>query len=71
MVILQQALGRILGLNPVGARVWDLIDGQRSGADLAALIAAEFQHAEEQVAADVVRFLQELAAAGLIEVSAR
>jgi hypothetical protein len=67
MVILQQGAGRILGLNRVGARVWDLIDGRRSSDELTVAIAAEFGEPEARVAGDVVQFLHELSAAGLID----
>lgn len=62
--------GRMLrGLNPVGSRVWQLIDGQRSVRAVAEVIAAEFQVALSVVLADVEAFLADLHARRLIVIS--
>ena len=54
-------------LNPVGTRIWELLDGGRQAADLAAQIAAEFEVTPEAAAHDVGEFLEALDAAAMIE----
>jgi hypothetical protein len=53
------------GLNAVGSRVWELIDGRRSVDEIAALVAGEFQVAPEAAARDVRAFVETLLAKGL------
>ena len=47
-------------LNPVGARLWDLIDGRRTLADLAEALSAEYAVGLEQARADVQTFCEDL-----------
>lgn len=54
------------GLNAVGSRVWELIDGARSVAEIAATIAREFDVAPEVAARDVGAFVEALLAKGLV-----
>ena len=54
------------GLNAVGSRVWELIDGRRSVEDLAAAIAREFEVTPDVAARDVSAFVGELLAKGLV-----
>ncbi len=54
-------------LNPVATFVWSQLDGRRTVADLAALVAAEFDTTEAVARQDIEVFLQELAEAGLVE----
>jgi hypothetical protein len=66
MVVLQADAGELIGLNPVGARVWELIDGARTVEEIIAAVAAEFRVAPDRVAPDVEAFLAELSRAALI-----
>jgi hypothetical protein len=66
-VILSLDTKVLRGLNPVGARVWELIDGQRSLDAMAQQIAQEFDVEPARALADVERFVQELLARGLVE----
>lgn len=53
--------GRILrGLNPTAARIWELIDGRRTAAEIAHQIAIEFAASRERVAEDLLSFLSAL-----------
>ncbi len=54
------------GLNAVGSRVWELIDGRRSVDEIAALVAGEFQVAPDVAARDVSAFVELLLAKGLV-----
>lgn len=53
------------GLNTVGSRVWDLIDGARSLEDIVDVIVAEFDVARSVAAADVEAFVRQLVDRGL------
>ncbi len=52
--------------NPVGTRIWDLLASPSMVRQIAAQICAEFEVAETQAQRDVVAFLQELAAKGMV-----
>ena len=54
-------------LNQVGTRIWELLDGGREPADLAAQIAAEFEVPPDAADRDVREFLEALGAAAMIE----
>ena len=65
-VILSLDTKVLRGLNPVGSRVWELIDGQRSVEEIAGLIVNEFDVEGTQAAQDVRGFVQELLDKGLV-----
>ena len=68
MVLLNIRGKEMMGLNPVGGRIWSLIDGTRSIAQIAETVTAEFEVAGEAAAADVKEFVAELARLGALEV---
>jgi len=47
-------------LNPIGTRVWDLIDGQRTVVEIARVISDEYAVAQEVAEADVRSFVDDL-----------
>lgn len=53
-------------LNEVGARVWELADGQRTIATIVDTLAGEYDAERGQIAEDVRSLLAALAAEGLI-----
>ncbi len=57
------------GLNPVGARVWELIDGQRSVEAISQEIVSEFKIDPARALADVGKFVEDLLTRGLVEPS--
>jgi hypothetical protein len=65
-VILSMETKVLRGLNPVGSRVWELIDGRRSVEEIAGLIVKEFDATPEAAAQDVRGFVEELLARGLV-----
>ena len=65
-VILSMETKVLRGLNPVGSRVWELIDGQRSVEEIAHVIVEEFDAAPREAAQDVRGFVQELLDKGLV-----
>jgi hypothetical protein len=65
-VILSLDTKVLRGLNPVGSRIWELIDGQRSLEEIVRLIVQEFDVTPEDAAQDVHAFTQELLDRGLV-----
>jgi len=53
-------------LNPVGIRIFGLLDGSHSVEEIAGLVAAEYDVAETEAQADVRAFVGELAAHGML-----
>jgi hypothetical protein len=56
----------LMGLNAVGARVWELADGTHALDEIARTIADEFAVEAGVATADVERFVDELVAAGAL-----
>ena len=67
MVLLNLATGVYFGLDAIGTRIWGLIDGQRSAADIVATLIAEYDIDTETCGADVGRFLETLRDNELVE----
>jgi hypothetical protein len=65
-VLLDLASGRYFGLNPVGTRIWVLLDAGSTVDAVVAAIAAEFEADPDEVARDVDELLTELIAKGLV-----
>jgi hypothetical protein len=69
-VILSLDTKVLRGLNAVGSRVWELIDGRRSVDEIVDVIAREFATERATAAADVDAFVKELCDRGLVTVRA-
>jgi hypothetical protein len=65
-VILTMDTKILCGLNAVGSRVWELVDGRRDLEQIVEVIVREFEVAPERARADVRAFLEHLAARGLV-----
>ncbi len=65
-VILSMDTKVLRGLNPVGSRIWDLIDGQRSLEEITGTIVQEFDVTPADATQDVRAFIQELLDRGLV-----
>lgn len=65
-VILSLDTKVLRGLNAVGSRVWDLIDGRRTVDEIVDVIVGEFDVARPEAAADVGAFVRELVDKGLV-----
>ena len=59
-VIILPAAGEVKVLNEVGSRLWELVDGQRTIAELAAQICDEYAVIIEQAEADALDFIQRM-----------
>jgi hypothetical protein len=65
-VIVIPETGLVNILNPVGSRIWELLDGKKNQQDIALIISQEFEVADDAVSRDVQEFIQELFKKGLI-----
>lgn len=54
-------------LNETAARIWELVDGQRSARDIAGELAREYDVEQERVLGDCLRLLEQLAGFGLLD----
>lgn len=59
-VILEPESNRIKLLNKVASRIWECIDGQRTGKDILQIILDEYDVKEELAKEHLIKFLQEL-----------
>jgi coenzyme PQQ biosynthesis protein PqqD len=59
-VIVLADSGMVKILNPVGTRIWELVDGSRTVQQIADTIFQEFQSTRSQIEQDVMEFLHEL-----------
>lgn len=68
-VIAGVARGNYYGLNPVAARVWELIQSPARARDLRQTLAAEYEVTAERCEGDLLELLERLRQEGLIEVT--
>lgn len=68
-VILDLESGRYYSLNPVGARVWDLIQTPQSVSAIRDVLLAEYEVERARCEQDLLRLLGDMAVQGLIEVT--
>lgn len=69
-LVLRQEAAEVLGLNPVGSRVLELIDGRSTVAELIGRLADEYEVDRAELERDVLDFLVELLREGVLEPSA-
>lgn len=65
-VILNLADGRYYGLEPVGARIWELIQEPHTLSEIVTTLTGEYEISPEDCQRDVEAFLDRLAAQKLI-----
>jgi hypothetical protein len=66
-VVIKQDSAEVMVLSTVGARVLQLVDGERTVAAIEDRLAAEFDAPRATIAADLDAYLEELAAIGIVE----
>jgi len=66
LVLLDVQGGMLLASNPIGARVWELLEQQRSRAEIAGHLVADYDISFERAERDVAAFIADLAARGLV-----
>jgi hypothetical protein len=69
VIILNPARDNYVGLDEIGRRVWDLLAVPRDVKELCRQVTMEFEGDSRQIAADVLAFLNDLAADGLVNVA--
>jgi hypothetical protein len=57
----------VFNLNDTGTFIWDRIDGRKTGAEIAAMVAADFQVSADRAGADCGEFLSQLLEARAID----
>ena len=62
-------LDSIYNLNSTGTFIWEKIDGERTGSEIASLLAADFQVSQEQAQDDCREFLSQLLEVRAIEMN--
>jgi hypothetical protein len=68
-VILDLASGTYFGLDPVGARIWDLMGEGRTLAEVCDQMLEEYEVTREELERDMLRLAGELATQGLISLT--
>ena len=63
-------LASIYSFNGTGTLIWKLLESPKTVVDLAAAVACEFEIESERAECDVMAFVQEMKAVGLVEVPA-
>jgi len=66
MVLLDYDRGIYYGLNPVGARIWQLLSDGKNESEIVELLAEEYDAERAAIAADVAALLRELRERGLL-----
>jgi hypothetical protein len=59
-------MAAIYVLNETGARIWNLLDGQRSLADIGEILVREYSIDADTVQADVVEIVEQLRKLGML-----
>jgi hypothetical protein len=65
-VMMSVSLGRYIGLSETGGAIWALLETPRTLAELCAALAKDYAISPQGVRADVVEFVQGLAARGAV-----
>lgn len=64
-VLLDLASEQYFGLNPVGARVWELLDGQTALLRVQEILCSEYDGASARIGEDLLALARSLLEAGL------
>jgi hypothetical protein len=65
-VILDLATGTYFGLDPVGARIWELVGEGKTLSEVCDRMLEEYEVSREELEADTLKLAEELAARGLV-----
>jgi hypothetical protein len=65
-IVLTPNDSKIHSFNETGSRIWELLAEELTVGEIAARIRGEFDVSEEQAQTDVIAFLEELAAKGMV-----
>ena len=65
-LVVLPARAEVKVLNPVGIKIFSMLDGTRTPEEIAAVVATEFEVSAEEALRDVQGFLEELAGQGML-----
>jgi pyrroloquinoline quinone biosynthesis protein D len=65
-VLVHPGQGKVRVLNPVGARLWELANGDRTAGDIVWIIASEYEVDPARAEADVLAFYSDLVDRGVL-----
>jgi hypothetical protein len=65
-IVLTPMDSKIHSFNETGSRIWELMAGEPTVGEIVTQIHQEFEVSAEQAQADVVAFIEELAARGMV-----
>lgn len=68
VVMMSLQAGQYFGLDPIGARIWQLLSAERSVTDLCEQLSAEYDVTPEQCEKDVLAFVDEMLANAILTV---
>lgn len=68
VVVLNPNDGQYFSLDDVGGRIWELCEGERSIAEIAAILAEEYEADASVIQGDALELLRELRDEGLVAV---
>lgn len=68
-VILNLSSGVYFGLDPVGARVWELLQERRTVGDICATMRGEFDVEPERCERELMDLLEQMRTEGLVDVA--
>jgi hypothetical protein len=71
VVILDLATGTYFGLDPVGARIWELMGEGKTLAEVCGQMLAEYEVSREELERDILRLAEDLVEHGLIAATSR
>lgn len=70
VVMMDADEGRYYELDPTGARIWTLLEAERSVTDLCEALLGEYDVSPEDCRRDVLAFLERAAELGIVKVGA-
>ena len=59
-VIVEPQKGMVNVINTVGSRIWELLDGKHTVAEIANVIADEYEVSPEQALSDTMEFIEDI-----------
>ena len=68
-VLLNLNTGVYLGLNPVGTRIWQLLETHQSLRKVVEALLAEYDVSEETLTRDVITLVEQMRTNGLVDVA--
>lgn len=70
-VLLNLRTGVYFSLDPIGTRIWHLLEGRPRLREVLAALVTEYEVTDARGAADLVRLVAEMEKRGLVDVAAR